>query len=156
MNYLPLSQCKYAWIFKHQSLPLTDELSALIKPMTEQRAMVLWDSFVSKTADHPDFFTTTDWPANGKTWLDNGKWEGIWDSEENDLPTAILDNIQWDPNTIVYYCINRKQVFETTWLTFKKCWKNFLFLDDGTLLIGKKRQEVVQFNSNGHFKVGKK
>lgn len=156
MNYIPLDQFKYAWIFRHKSLPLDENALNLIKVMSEQRAMVLWDSFISKSADHPDFFKNGDWAFDKKTWSDNGKWEGIWDSEEQALPQVILDTLQWDPNTIVYYCINRKYVLETTWQNFKICWKNFLFIDDGTLLIGKKRQEVVQFNANGQFKVGQK
>ncbi len=156
MNYLPLEQFKSSWVFRHKSLPLDDKSQTLIKPMTEQRSMVLWDSFISKTADHPDFFKQGDWPTNKSVWLDNGKWEGIWESNDEALPSAITEIIQWDENTTVYYCINRKQVIETTWSNFKKCWKNFLFIDDGTLLIGKKRQEAVQFYSNGQFKVGKK
>ncbi len=156
MNYIPLEEFKYAWVFRHKSLPLDEKSLTAIKPMSEQRAMVLWDGFISKSADHPDFFKTADWPLDKKTWLDNGKWEGIWDSDELALPLAITENIQWDPNTIVYYCINRKLVIETTWANFKLTWKNFLFVDDGCLLIGKKRQEVVQFFSNGQYKVGKK
>lgn len=156
MNYIPLEQFKFAWIFRHKSLPLSEKSIKAIKPMSESRAMVLWDGFISKHVDHPDFFKQGDWAIDSKTWLDNGKWEGIWESDEHSLPQAILDNINWDANTVVYYCINRKLVIETTWANFKACWKNFLFVDDGTLLLGKKRQEVVQFNSNGHFKVGKK
>lgn len=156
MNYIPLENFKPAWIFKHKSLPLDEKSRELIKPMSEQRSMVLWDSFISKSADHPDFFKQGDWAFNKETWLDNGKWEGIWDSDEKELPMAILNSVNWDPNTVVYYCVNRKQVIETTWANFKTCWKNFLFMDDGTLLIGKKRQEVIQFFDNGQFKVGKK
>jgi hypothetical protein len=156
MNYTPLDEFKYAWVFRHKSLPIDEKSLLKIKLMTEQRAMVLWDSFISKNADHPDFFNKGDWAFDQANWLDNGKWESVWESEEAELPKTIVENIQWDPNTIVYYCINRKQVIETTWLNFKACWKNFLFIDDGTLLIGKKRTEVIQFNANGLFKIGKK
>jgi len=156
MNYIPLEQFKYAWIFRHKSLPLTENVITNIKAMSDLRATTLWDSFISKSADHPDFFKQGDWLVDKKTWLDNGKWESIWESEVPELPQIILDNIQWDPNTIVYYCISRKQVIETTWDIFKQCWKNFLFVDDGTILIGKKRKEVIQFTANGQYKVGKK
>ena len=156
MNYIPLEQCKYAWIFRHKSLPLDEKSLCLIKPMSEQRAMVLWDGFISNSADHPDFFKQGDWAYNKSTWLDNGKWEGIWDSSDSALPSIITESLNWDPNTVVYYCINRKLVIETTWRNFQTSWKNFLFVDDGTILMGKKRQEVVQFFSNGQFKVGKK
>lgn len=156
MNYIPLDEFKYAWIFRHKSLAIDSKELNKIKPMAEQRAMVLWDSFISKQADHPDFFKQGDWAFDKANWHESGKWEGIWDSDEAAFPDAILENIQWDPNTIVYYCINRKLVIETTWLTFKNCWKNFLFIDDGTILIGKKRAEAIQFKSNGQFKIGKK
>ncbi len=156
MNYIPLENFKYAWVFNHKSMPLEANDKAQIKVMAEQRASVLWDSFISKTADHPDFFKTGDWPYDKNTWCDNGKWQGIWESNEAQLPSMIAQHIQWEDNTVVYYCINRKQVLETSWKTFKAHWKNFLFLDDGSLLIGKKRNEVVQFTANGQFKVGNK
>jgi len=156
MNYIPLDQFKYAWIFKHKSLPIDEKSLAKIKPMAETRSMVLWDSFISKSADHPDFFKQGDWAFDKNTWLEQGKWESTWDSDEKNLPETILDNIQWDANTVVYYCITRKLIIETTWLNFKNHWKNFLFVDDGTILIGKKRQEVVQFFDNGQCKVGKR
>jgi hypothetical protein len=47
-------------------------------------------------------------------------------------------------------------VIETTWDVFKRTWKNFLFMDDGPLLIGKKRDQVVQFMSNGTYRIGDK
>lgn len=154
MNYISIDELKNAWIFKHKSLPISDNDKLKIKPMSKARANTLWDTSISKKADHPDFFNNNDWPNNQSVWLDNGKWEGIWDSDEPELPEAILSNIPWDNNTVIYYCSNRNNVIETTWLIFKRCWKNFLFMDDGSILIAKKRKEVAQFNSNGYFKVG--
>ena len=156
MNYLPLESLKNAWIFKHKSLPISDKNITKIKPMTIERANILWDTFISKQVDHPDFFKKGDWPADKGNWLEQGKWEGIWDSNEVELPVLINDHLNWDNNTVVYYCSARDNVIETTWLTFQQCWKNFFFMDDGPILIGKKRQQVVQFTSNGYFKIGQK
>lgn len=156
MNHIPLEQLKNAWIFKHKSLPISDVDLSKIKPMTKERANVLWDAFISRQVDHPDFFKKGDWPFDQSNWQDQGKWEGIWDSNEESLPELIAASITWDNNTVVYYCSNRDNVIETTWAVFKRCWKNFLFMDDGCILIGKKRKESVQFNSNGSFKVGNK
>ena len=156
MSHIPLEQLKNAWIFKHKSLPISDVDLTKIKPMATDRANVLWDTFISRQADHPDFFKKGDWPFDQSSWQDQGKWEGIWDSNEENLPELIATTIAWDNNTVVYYSSNRDNVIETTWAVFKRCWKNFLFMDDGCLLIGKKRKEIVQFNSNGSFKVGNK
>ncbi len=154
MNYFPLEQLKNAWIFKHKSLPISDLDLTKIKPMLPARANVLWDTYISKQVDHPDFFKKGDWPFDKSNWLTQGKWEGIWDSDEPGLPELITTHLQWDNNTIIYFCSDRNTIIESTWLVFERCWKNFLFMDGGTILIGKKRKEAVQFTSNGHFKVG--
>ena len=156
MSYIPLEQLKNAWIFKHKSLPISESNLTKIKPMAKDRANVVWDTFISRQVDHPDFFKKGDWPFDKSNWQEQGKWEGIWDSNEESLPELINTHIAWDNNTVVYYCSARDNVIETTWAIFKRCWKNFLFMDDGPILIGKKRQQVVQFTSNGYFKIGEK
>lgn len=156
MNYTPLNELKNAWIFKHKSLPIADSDLQKIKPMSTARANTLWDTFISKQVDHPDFFKKGDWAFNKETWVETDNWEKRWDSEESDLPALMAEHINWDANTVIYFCTTRNNVIETTWNVFKRCWKNFLFMDDGSILIGKKRKETVQFLSNGNFKIGQK
>ena len=156
MNYLPLESLKNAWIFKHKSLLISNDDLAKIKPMCIERANVLWDTFISRQADHPDFFKKGDWPADLNHWSEQGKWESLWESDDQNLPELISNHLNWDQNTVVYYCSSRDNIIETTWLVFQRCWKNFLFMDDGPILLGKKRQQVVQFYNNGQFKVGQK
>lgn len=156
MSYIPLEQHHKAWVFRHQSCPISDDDKAKIKPMEAQRAVTFWNTFVSKQVDHPDFFKKGDWAFSQSTWLDQGKWEPEWESDENELPELILTHLPWPNNTVVYYCNDRQHVIETTWEVFKRCWKNFLFMDDGPVLVGKKRDQVVQFMSNGTFRVGSK
>ena len=156
MSYIPLDQLRNAWIFKHKSLPISETDLVKIKPMNKERANVLWDTFISRQVDHPDFFKKGDWPADKSNWQEQGKWEGIWDSNEEALPELVSEHLDWDSNTVVYYCSHRDNVIETTWAVFKRCWKNFLFMDDGAILIGKKRKQTVQFTSNGYFNIGSK
>ena len=156
MNYLPLDSLKNAWVFKHKSLPISESDLLKIKPMIAERASVLWDTFISRQVDHPDSFKKGDWPFDKNNWIDQAKWETLWDSDDMALPELIEKHLNWDQNTVVYYCTTRQNVIETSWGVFKRCWKNFLFMDDGCILVGKKRKESVQFNSNGTFKVGTK
>jgi len=156
MNYYPLEEFKYAWVFRHQSLPLDEEHKSQIKPMVKARANVLWDTFISKQVDHADFFKIGDWPFDDNNWLSKIQWEPRWDSEESQLPEEIIEHLDWDLNTTVYFCINRDMIIETNWRNFKDCWKNFLFMDDGSILIGKKRSQAVQFFSDGSCQLGNK
>lgn len=153
---MTLDDLKNAWVFKHKSLPIAEKDRAKIKPMVKDRAKVLWDSNISKEVDHPDFFSNKDWPGNEASWSGSGIWEGTWNSDHDDLPEEILTHLDWQDNTTVYFCCNRLYVIETTWAVFKRCWKNFLFMDDGSILIGKKRNEAVQFLSTGYYKLGNK
>lgn len=156
MSYIAINQLKNAWIFRHQSLPISDDDLSQIKPMSPERSRQLWDTFISKQVDHPDFFKQGDWPYNAKCWHNFGDWEKVWDSEEQALPALITEHLAWDNNTVIYFCPSRDKIIETNWAVFQRCWKNFLFMDDGSLLIGKKRQQAVQFFSDGSFKLGLK
>ncbi|MGY5453249.1 DUF2947 domain-containing protein [Agarivorans sp. MS3-6] len=156
MNYIALSEHKKAWIFRRTDLPISEDDTTAIKPMTEERAAVLWKDLVSKQVDHPDFFKKGDWAFSLDTWSEQGNWEDVWDSQQKSLPDELLEHLQWQDNTVVYYCNDQRSVIETTWDVFKRCWKNFLFMDDGALLIAKKRSEVAQFLSNGSYQLGHK
>lgn len=156
MSYLALEEFKHAWIFRHQSMPTSSEQQALIKPMAVERSNVLWDTFISKNVIHTDDFAKNDWPANNEHFSNTLNWESRWESDDPNLPEEILTHIDWQENTTVYYCISRNQIIESTWANFKQCWKNFLFLDDGTILLGKKRDQVVQFHSTGECRLGVK
>ncbi|WP_163933412.1 DUF2947 domain-containing protein [Paraferrimonas sp. SM1919] len=155
MNYIALEDYKKAWIFRHQELPISEDDKAQIKPMSATRSTQLWKERISKQSDHPDFFKKGDWAFEIETWQEQGEWESIFDSADTALPELILESIEWQDNTVVYYCCDQNNVIESNWGVFKRCWKNFLFMDDGVLLIAKKRNEVVQFLSNGSFQIGK-
>lgn len=154
MKYIPLTEHHMAWIFNRADLPLSDDDRAAIKPLVVDRARQLWGDMISRQVDHPDFFSQGDWAFSLDTWQDEGSWEGIWDSNQAELPDGILEHLQWDDNTVVFYCNDHKKIIETSWGVFKRCWKNFLFMDDGALLVGRRRQQVVQFLSNGRYRIG--
>ncbi|CAH0992682.1 hypothetical protein SIN8267_02815 [Sinobacterium norvegicum] len=156
MNYIPFDEYKKAWVFRHRDLPVSAEDLAAIKPMTPQRSSEVWGLNISELSTEPDHFTNGDWAAAKKTWKVNDRWQEAWDSEESTLPEAVLENIDWDDNTVVYFCYDSDNVIETTWAVFQRCWKNFLFFDDGPLLIGRKRLQVAQFFQNGNVQVGER
>ncbi|MFC3034210.1 DUF2947 family protein [Pseudoalteromonas fenneropenaei] len=156
MNYIALDDFKKAWVFRHQDLPIVPEDLALIKPMSASRAATLWASSISKEKDHPDFFVASEWTGDNKTWSTSLDWERAWEAGETQLPDAICEFLQWENNTTVYFCLSRDQIIETRFDVFKRCWQNFMFLADGSLLLGKKRDSVAQFMADGKVKLGNK
>ncbi|WP_394192428.1 DUF2947 domain-containing protein [Pseudoalteromonas atlantica] len=156
MNYIPLDDYKKAWVFRHQDAPVSEQDLALIKPMSHERAAVLWSTMVSREHDHPDFFDKTDWCGKEETFTETVRWEDAWEEGTEQPPEEILAHLDWQANTTVYFCMARDNIIETSFDVFKRNWQNFMFLADGSLLLGKKRDAVVQFLETGDAKLGNK
>ncbi|WP_352297857.1 DUF2947 domain-containing protein [Pseudoalteromonas sp. 20-MNA-CIBAN-0454] len=156
MNYITLDDYKKAWVFRHKDMLVSADDAANIKPMSLERAAVLWTTMVSREFDHPDFFDKTDWCGQDESYSQEVNWESAWENGDEQLPEAILAHLDWQANTTVYFCMARDNIIETTFDVFKRNWQNFMFLADGSLLIGKKRNTVVQFLESGMAKLGEK
>ncbi|QFU05674.1 hypothetical protein FIU82_11810 [Pseudoalteromonas sp. THAF3] len=154
MNYLCLDEYAKAWVFKHQELLIAPQQLAQIKPMTPTRSAVLWSTFISRDKDHPDFFSEDDWLCQAQHWqAQEVFWEQAFE-DETAIPEQILSHLDWQDNTTVYFCNSRVEVIETRFDVFKQHWQNFMFLADGSILIGKKRPQVVQFMETGFARLG--
>ena len=68
MNYITLDDYKKAWVFRHKDMPVSADDAANIKPMSLERAAVLWTTMVSREFDHPDFFDKTDWCGQDESY----------------------------------------------------------------------------------------
>lgn len=156
MNYLPLDQYKYAWVFRRQDMAVTPDDLAQIRPLTASRSAEVWRGQISPVCLYPSHFGSGDWAGQEKTWKAKDQWQGAWDSESPELPELLAEHIQWEPNVTVYFCYKHDHVIETSWAVFRRNWKCFLFFDDGPLLVGRKRKEVAQFFEDGSLQVGKR
>lgn len=154
MKYLNLEDFDRAWIFRHKDLPLADDVKQGIKPYTEAVSNQLWNQYISQQAGHPSQFGQGDWPFQSSCWQDKADWQQAWDDDSNELPELLVEHLDWDDNTNVLFFYDCDRVVETSWKLFKLSWKNFLFFDDGPILLGKKRKQAVQFLQDGQFAVG--
>jgi hypothetical protein len=154
MKYLNLEDFDRAWIFRHKDLPLTDDIKAAIKPYTETVSNQLWHQYISQQSAHPSQFGNGDWVSRNDVWCDQANWQEAWEGDGDDLPELITQHLDWDDNTNVLFFYDCDRVVETSWKIFKQSWKNFLFFDDGPILLGKKRKQAVQFSQNGSFSIG--
>ncbi len=156
MKFLDLTDFDRAWIFRHKDLPLDETTKSAIKPYTETVSNQMWNQYISQQVGHSSQFLPTDWPSKKNTWMGKGVWQDAWESEDNVLPELLLEHIDWDENTNVLFFYDSDRVVETTWKAFKASWKNFLFFDDGPILLGKKRKQAVQFLQDGSFVIGQR
>lgn len=156
MSYLPLDQYQRKWIFSHSSMPVPAEALETIKPMDMARSAQFWRDYVSQTSPDAERIPSADWPARTSNWSNEVDWMTQWEADDGTLPEAILSHMIWQDDVTIYFCYEKYNVIETKWLTFKHHWKNFLFYDDGPMLLGRKRDEVLWFHSDGMVKLGKR
>ena len=153
MNYVELESYSRKWIFTHASMPVAESDLALIKPLTQARSAQIWGEHVSRQSPDADHFEKGDWAHDDKIWSQAADWQAAWDSDEPELPEEMLAFLDWEDNTTVFFCYEKYNVIETKWGVFKRNWKNFLFFDDGPMLLGRKKPQVAWFSSKGTFKL---
>ena len=148
MAYQLLENFSKSWIFKRDDPKIEAEDLAQIHWLDETSAGGVWRDYISDAQIHPDHFTDNDWVKKQSTL--KVKWESIWESDSPDLPEELLEHVApWGDDTRVFFCCHNELVFEMPWAVFKRSWKAFLFLDNGPLLVAKKKKQAVQFHSNG-------
>lgn len=144
------------WIFNHQSLPVDEALKKQIKPLNSMNSMMIWNDWISRHSPDSQRISTQEWPGRKNTWSLEGNWISQWESDETELPFDIAQFIAWQDSQTIYFCYEKYNVIETTWQVFKQCWKNFLFYDDGPILVNLHQPEVLMFHSNGKVRLGKR
>ncbi|GAL18785.1 hypothetical protein JCM19235_2208 [Vibrio maritimus] len=156
MSYTTLDEYQRKWIFTHQSMPVPEADWPQIKPMTQARAAQFWKENISAQSPDAERLSSQDWPMKDNNWWDEVDWMQAWEADENELPEAVAQFIDWQDDVTVYFCYEKYNVIETKWSTFKRYWKNFLFYDDGPILLGRRRSEALWFSTNGTVKLGKR
>lgn len=157
MNYLPLDQYPRKWIFSHASMPVPEADLSDIRPLTQARSMQIWTETISRQSSDADHLDRTDWAKQSGVWQGESiDWQTTWEADEPEMPEALLAHCAWEDNITVYFCYEKYNVIETTWGTFKRHWKNFLFFDDQPFLIGRKRSQVLWFQPDGHCLMGER
>ncbi|AIW14297.1 DUF2947 domain-containing protein [Vibrio tubiashii] len=154
MSYLTLDEYQRKWIFTHQSMPVPEEDLAAIKPMTQARASQLWKENISAQSPDADRLSSSDWPMKESNWKQEIDWMAAWEADDEAMPLELTEFIDWQDDVTVYFCYEKYNVIETKWSVFKKHWKNFLFYDDGPILIGRRRKEALWFDTKGTVKLG--
>ena len=150
MTYQSLETFSKNWIFKRHDPKVEPQDLQQIGLLSELKAAQIWRDYISSEHLHPDHFADYDWLKKPDLLVSKVAWEKAWDSEESALPEACLLHFSsWGEDTLVFFCCHNELVFELPWGVFKRCWKAFLFLDNGPVLIGKKKRQAAQFYSNG-------
>lgn len=151
--YQNLDNFPKSWIFKRGDPKIETSDLGEIRLLTEQRASDIWRDYISDEQLHPDKLSDDCWLNNSGLMPDEMskiQWEKVWESDELMLPEDFITHFStWGDDTKVYFCCHNELIFETKWSVFRRTWKAFLFLDNGPILIGRKKKQAAQFFNSG-------
>ncbi|WP_298442616.1 DUF2947 family protein [uncultured Ferrimonas sp.] len=154
MNYIDLQDYPLHWVYQRADMAISEADQATIKPMTTNFANQVWQRDISREAVDLERLEASDWLSDSKRWSGQANWELAFDSDEQQLPTALAEHLNWDPQTVVYVCYDAEHIIETRYGTLLRNWKAFLFAAEQALIIGRRRNEALWFIDDSQVKLG--
>ncbi len=145
LEYIPITSHEYFEFFTDEEIPIPENDLVQIKPLSELSSTDFWQQNISTNNSHPMRLGNSDWFANLRL-ASLCQWQDDWNKNDFARITKLLRNkVNWENNTIVHMCWHRSTVIETNWQTFTRYWINFLFEDEGPILIAKDKSELFTF-----------
>jgi Protein of unknown function (DUF2947) len=130
--------------------PMSAEDRAGIRRLTSDEANAFWNAFVSPVGDHLKLLPDESWPRLLVTWkFLRYEWEADWNANRLELMRSLLRDLRDDAG-VVYVCESRNWCVETTNGVLARNWINFLYDDEGVLVLSKVDARRCVF-SHGRF-----
>ncbi len=121
-----------------------------IKIFTEQYSEVQWQKYVSSKNRHFMLLGNDEWPASivhDKNYLYN--WQNDWNDNHFESFKEKLIELEIPDSTIILFFWMKEHCIETTWKIFVNNWINFLYEDEGCILVNLLNKKTIIF-SNGN------
>jgi DUF2947 family protein len=144
------------WAFFHPTHVIAPEDRACIGCLEDAAARSLWHELVSthRRERHPMLLPSDHWScrleANGPNWQTS--WERPLSSD--DVAAFLRSRIAWPEDAEVFFIEMRERALRTLWSVFLRTWRNFLFSDEGPILVSLHHPEFVSFGPSGFMGIG--
>jgi hypothetical protein len=148
-KYLSLADSGIDWYFTDPEICIPINDLYLIRPLTKEYSSELWNRHISSDAREKHFMLLNDdhWCLKNMEHLYN--WRDDWNENDHEGFSKILNDrsICGNEDDIILFWMKERSV-ETKWRIFTKYWMNFLFEDEGMIIINDKSDKSIVL-SNG-------
>jgi len=122
-NLIPIASTEFSEYFDNVS-------DCEIYLLPEDDAKLYWSNiFMDKSTSYFNL-SNDNWFIKSKTYK-IGEWINAYNATSNILLSDILtEEISWQNNDMVRFCVSSYCIFQTTWKCFKLYWSDFLAVDD--------------------------
>ncbi|GAA0182540.1 hypothetical protein SH2C18_49010 [Clostridium sediminicola] len=154
-RYINMNEWGMKWYFNDEEISVPKKDMKNIKPLSIKYSGLLWETYVSRRNRHFMLLDTNDkqllLEKDAYNWLNDwneGKYENFREYLIETMPYNFKDTI------IVFW--SKESAIETNWSIFLKHWANFLFDDEGVILINTNNENVLVFCTDGVLLKGKR
>lgn len=158
-KYIDIKYYPNNWYFYDNDISIADCDIEKIKPFTQQYCSFLWNHYISKSGRHSNLLKLDDeWPVellkNKPIYYFNTDWN---ENKYYTLLRGLLKEcLHFNGKDSIYLFWSPEDGIETTWEIFLGYWINFLFNDEGPILINPSSKHVIRFGSDGSVQIGER
>ena len=138
----------------HDDPTISDDDKSRIVVLPEAESQKLWDELVSASNRHFMLLDPSEWPA--RLVNDNPlfyRWHDDWNANKPDHRTDKLNELDVSGTDELRVFWMREIGARTNWDTFTRNWMNFLYEDEGSIILPASGTMALVF-SNGHVWAG--
>ena len=147
------------WNFFIKDYPVPADCLPQIRPLSEGAACVVWNKFISADTRHSHLMLLpgTTWPVQLLSSPVSARWQADWHNESaTDFIARLQGIVTWPEEAPVMFTWAATDSFETTWGVFCRCWRSFLFDDEGPFVWSLQQPEAIRFMPSGTAYIGRR
>lgn len=136
-------------------IKIPDSDISKIQPFSKEYSSIIWERYISKGCRHLCLMDKNEWPFS----LVPIHYNWIPDWNENNfslLADELRDKTSFDDKDIILFFWMKECAVKTTWGIFLKYWVNFLFEDEGPILIRSEKKTAIRFSATGSVFIGER
>jgi hypothetical protein len=149
-KYITLKESGYDWYFTDPEIKVLEDDLVFIKPLTEDYSKELWTKYISKKKNERHFMILQKghWCTFKNTLL--YLWNEDWKNNDYiNFSKILVNNIDYCNNDDIILFWMKERAVEIKWSIFIKYWINFLFEDEGVIIINEKNiKSIIMSNGN--------
>lgn len=156
MKYIDINHYQDRWMFLTEGMSVSDTDIHFILPIASDYATDIWASGISRQSNDPEHLEADNWLLQESNWYFQDSWKKSLQTGNGRLPPSLKENLSWDDDDLVYVMWSSESIIETIWAVFQRNWLCFLQRNSSIFLVNHARNEIVQFLSEGSFRIAKK
>ncbi|GKX68629.1 DUF2947 domain-containing protein [Inconstantimicrobium mannanitabidum] len=155
-KYISMEELQNKWFFYVEDMKIPDEDINTIRPLSKEYSSLIWNENISSLKHHFALFREEEKQLLQLEKVDYD-WQEDWNNDQYDnLKEYLSKNIPYITSDKIIVFWQKQSSVETGWEIFLKHWPNFLFEDEGVVLMNKTNDNILLFTSDGRLQMGKR